>query len=1402
MNVRVLVVAVLVALLATVSASAAPLPTRDVPDPLKSWVPWVLQGQEARFCPPAHDNGRQRLCLWPSQLSLDLAADGGRFQMRATLLAPGWLSLPGDGPRWPQDVNVDGRSAAVLDRQGSPALWLESGAHAVQGRFQWSVLPESLRVPPDSGLVELTLNGRALPHPQRDEQNQLWLGRRAAVADAQAERLDLRVFRLIDDDIPLTVTTQIEIDAGGEVREESVGPVLLPGLVPLSLSGDLPARLEDDGTLRVQLRPGQWRLTIVARSTAPVTSLTAAPAHDQWAAQEVWSLQAHHELRVIEPSGVPPTDPRQVGVPAEWQGLPAFLVEPASTLKLTQTQRGSPDLTPDELRLNRQLWLDFDGGGFTLQDQLSGKLARSWRLDAQNPIALGRVQVDNEPQLITKHGDGTGVEVRHGALNLVADSRIEDGARTIPAGGWNTDLQGIDTTLHLPPAWRLIAAPGVDNVPDTWLSRWSLLDLFLVLIASIAALRLFGRATAALTLLTLALTWHEPGAPRWAWLNLIAAIALLRALPSSFDGSGRLRRLLLGYQWIAAGALALIALPFAVQQARISLYPQLENEYGFASFDGYAGGRAGMANQEMMAGGAPVAAPAPMEAAMSIASDDASANAPRGRVMMKKAMDVSNNVSQASIQKLDPNVLTQTGPGLPGWTWREATLSWSGPVTADQTFRLWLMPPFLTRTLGWLSIALIALLAVRWLQILPRLPKPPTRAASAALLFAAVAFTAGMLMTPAPASAQDLSAPPPIMPPQPPSTSVLDELRERLVAPPDCLPYCANWSRLQVNVANGERLVVRLASEAQIDTALPLPVPQLAAGQSRVWQPQAVLLDEKNADLLRDGAGALWVRVPQGHHTVVVSGDLTGFGQLQLPTSPAPKQASVDASGWLVTGIDAQGRPGSVIDLIRERRADDAAGTTSADGNSQQLPPLLRLTRTLQLGLVWSAESTLSRFGNAQGASIVNLPALPGETVTGDSVRVVAGRIQASFAPGQTQVTWASRIATVADLKLKASEATDVVETWRFDVSPLWHVDFTGLAAVSNQEGEWRLVTFRPWPGEEVGAQIARPAAVQGQVMTLDAAELTVQPGMRATDYTLALSLRASQGGQHVIKLPAGLSLQGLEIDGQAQPARLEGDRVILPLHPGAQAISLSLRADEGLRVLTRTPALEPGTPGVNARLNVQLPGDRWVLLVGGPALGPAVLFWGVLAVMLVVALALGRVGLTPLKGLQWALLMIGLSQIPIAGAAVVAGWLFALALRPRVPEGWSARRFNVMQIVLAIWTVAALSTLAGAVAQGLLGTPDMQIAGNGSSAQDLRWFHDRFQTALPGAWVISVSIWFYRGLMLLWALWLANSLLNWLRWGWEQYSSGGLWRKKPVVIVAAPSPASELPKVIEGTKP
>jgi hypothetical protein len=81
---------------------------------------------------------------------------------------------------------------------------------------------------------------------------------------------------------------------------------------------------------------------------------------------------------------------------------------------------------------------------------------------------------------------------------------------------------------------------------------------------------------------------------------------------------------------------------------------------------------------------------------------------------------------------------------------------------------------------------------------------------------------------------------------------------------------------------------------------------------------------------------------------------------------------------------------------------------------------------------------------------------------------------------------------------------------------------------------------------------------------------------------------------------------------------------------------------------------------------------------------------------------------------------------------------------------------------------------------EGLLGSPDMQVRGNGSSSTHLAWFTDRSGAVLPSAWMMSVPIMVYRGVMLAWALWAALALLKWIKWGWGSFTEGGGWKKPP----------------------
>jgi hypothetical protein len=164
-------------------------------------------------------------------------------------------------------------------------------------------------------------------------------------------------------------------------------------------------------------------------------------------------------------------------------------------------------------------------------------------------------------------------------------------------------------------------------------------------------------------------------------------------------------------------------------------------------------------------------------------------------------------------------------------------------------------------------------------------------------------------------------------------------------------------------------------------------------------------------------------------------------------------------------------------------------------------------------------------------------------------------------------------------------------------------------------------------------------------------------------------------------------------------------------------------------------------------------------------------------------AAALGRVSWTPLRARHWFGLGVGLTQAPLPAAALVVAWLLGLGWRGRLSEPQRTRSplaFDALQIALVGLTLAALVALVLAIQMGLLGMPEMQIAGNGSDASVLRWYQDRSGPVLPRPWVLSVSLWVYRAAMLAWSLWIAQALLGWLRWGFRQWSAGGVWLRRP----------------------
>lgn len=1374
-------------------AGAAPLDPKAVPEPLKPWTAWALQGKESAGCPSLYGkDGAPPRCAWPARLDLVLDEKGGKFSQSWHTDAPTFVPLPGDAKRWPLDVKVKGGAAAVIERGGAPGVLLDKGDVTITGVFAWDSLPESLRVPPETALLALTVRGAKVAQPHRDAQGTVWL-QKTVVAE-EGERLEVLVHRQVTDDVPLLLTTRVVLNVAGKNREVLLGKALPPGFVPVSLDAQLPARVEPDGRLRVQVRPGTWTIELVARSDKPTVELRRPAPDGPWReGDEVWVFDARPSLRLVEVEGVSAIDPQQTSLPDAWKRLPAYPMKVDSVMRLVEKRRGDAEPPPDQLTLTRTLWLDFDGRGYTASDRLTGRLSRASRLEMAAPTVLGRVAIRGRDQFITNVREGaTGVEVRQGELDVTADSRVPIGSGDIPAVGWDHDFHKVIASLNVPPGWRLLHASGVDDVPSTWVKHWTLLELFLVLVIAVAVARLFGPSWGALALLTLALTFPERDAPKWIWIGVVVVEALCRAAPEKLV---RLRRALVALRVVVAGVLLLVSVPFLVEHVREGIFPglgqgEISSDFGDMEMDNKEGGTGTRAKGEegSMGRGAP---PPPQGALAPAVVDEPAPEKPAEQAQSKQEQKVpadaddrggkdglvdlskrrpaapassaanawgsklgGSSYRQFNAEVYDPTSMVQTGPGRPRWTWTRIPLTWSGPVARDQRLHLFLLSPAVNLALALLRAALLVGLVVRVLPFrLGKLLSPPGAGPAAKAAVALLALSA--VFAPNVARAE--------VPPK----EVLDDLASRLVAKPECAPRCSAVSRMLLE-ARGPRLRMRLELQAASAEAVPLP------GGAQ-WTPETVTLDGRPAaGLLRTEDEQVWLSVPAGAHQAVLDGPLPDreLVQITLPLKPHHTEARVE--GWRLEGLHEDGLVDENLQLTRIREAGAAEATLSPG----VLPPFVRVERTILVGLNWQVQTRVVRLSPPGSAVVLEVPLLPGESVTTADVRVAGGKAQINMPSQATELAWSSVLAERSPIELKAPEGAAWTELWRLDVSPIWHVEPKGIPAV-HAEASSRIPEWRPWPGESTVLDITRPGGVVGQTVTIDESTYVVQPGLRATDASLRLEMRSSRGAQHVFTLPSGSTLERVTVAGRSIPLRQEGDKVTVPLSPGAQTVELAWRAPSGVTRSFSAPAIDLGAPSVNATTRIVVSDARWVLFAGGPRLGPAVTFWSLLLVLLVVSVGLARLDLTPLSTPQWMLLAIGLSQIPVPAAAIVVVWLIALGSRRKHPID-GAVMFNLRQVALLGGTVIALAVLVAAVHQGLLGHPEMQIRGNGSSSRLLVWFEDRAGNVPSSPWFVSLPLVVYRGLMLAWALWLAVSVVRWLRWGYGSFTDGGAWRSSP----------------------
>ena len=1349
---------------------------QKLPTELEGWQAWVLDGEAARTCTLRAGASGKALsdfsCVAAGTLDLMPAGEGLAFEVRIKTDQDTFVDLPGQDGRWPSQVTLDGQDADLRWNGQRWQVHVKSGEHTLRGAWKHGF--DQVAMP------GLFAQARWAPEdrPLRHENGQTWVRAKVAVVeqveDDTPAQPQVRVWRLLADGQALTLETRVDVRLSGGVERLDLGQVLPEGFEVTSWSGTVPTVVTPQGHLMVQAGRGRHTLTVMARCSSAcvpnpagaLRALTPRKLAAPWPDRETWSVQGNPIVRTlgIEGAGV---DPAQAQVPDEWQSLPAYTVSPTAGLSARVVARGRVAGEGERLELVRESWWREDN--WLHWDHVLGTLPVGGRLGLDKPYVLGRMERHGQLLPLSVDGKGqVGVEWSAGQVDAWAQSTQPFGraART----GWSGTVESMSQTLHLPPGAALVSAPGAQHGHGGWSDRFNLLTFFGIAIFSLLVRQALGLRSAVVAG-ALAAGWVGSGGALWLFWLLACATTLLlvgQALPQ-----GRLVKFLrLG----ALGLMALLALyfiPFAGNQARQILHPQLAQGEHFSTATamremsapaGAEGGMnaADMASMErgqakMAAEVMPMAPPAPP---------------PPPMVAQRMAPVMSAPDLDNAVDGNDPLAgigLAQVGEALP--TWQQAGLGrayhlrYPGPITIEDgnVSQPWIAGPWMVRFLRLLGTLGLAWLALRLLaKMVPgewraRLPEPAHR--WAAKLGLALLLVPGLALASSPAPAVEADQV------RGPDASLLESLRERLTRAPVCAPQCASLVGAQL-VAQGEQLVMTY---------------RVAAQHSSGW----VLPEVTGAELVDvqvDGSQGWWldpgtVRLDKGQARVVARYRPT-TDRVRVNFVQAPLASDLTLAGWSGSGDQESGswtieRANKVE--VKDTPKDALPGGASVAG-------FVSVLRQLHLGGTAEATTTVSRAAGSDGALTVLVPAITGEAVEGERVERKGEAWEVILPAGQTQLSWTSRITIPKDgkLTLKPLEATLGTETWQFSKSPAWTLGLEGIPEGQPSGNGTRVVL--PLSGETLTVLAARLPAAPGNAQRIDHVSLETQAGPKLATHTLAWAVVAAQAGERKLGLPAGAQVMSITANGQPLSLPVANNALLIPVERGTTQLQVQFRSESGQAWLS-TPAVDLHGSASNVRQRIGHDEGRWILATWGQGWGTAVLYWSQLLVLLAVAYGLARLPGQLFTLPSAVLLVLGFSTLPgtVFWLGALVAWVAWVAWRARMDTTAIERnRFNLGQLALAGFTGLVVLAVVIVIGYGLLGArPDMMLRAPAGLSQ-LEWWRDAAPVGpLAGPTVVSLPMWVYQLLLFGWALWFAGWLVAAVKRALAAWTQGGYWRDR-----------------------
>lgn len=1382
----------------------------SVPALLSPWVEWVRDRHPEWSCA----DGDLNRCSWPGVVNFSSNNHGATFSINVEILRDGEsLPLPSAKNLYPTDIRVqseDGRPAPVLTSLKDDLLYLNLpiGKFRIAGRFSWDQIPQSVPVPGSYGLVRVSPPAKV--HRDNDS-----FSLEQEAAESQTDHVAIEVVRLVTDGSPVTVETQLLFKVSGRSRTLDLGRIIPEGAVPIVVSSDLAAGVKGDGSLVVQLVPGQFRLSLSSIQPQPVTSIKfPTSAVSFWPQQELLAFRSDNHLRSVQiTEGAEPSPGSVEQLPPDWRNDSPFVIEKGATVTLEEIRRGEQSTAPDNVKLHRTLWVDLDGSYFTAVDRFSGELNQNFRFDAAPSNEVGRAESSGKPLMLSIDEDSklNGVRLVNQSLQMTSVSRIKrDGA--LSASGWARTVDELNIELNLPPSWKLLHVDGADEVVGSWLSTWSLLTLFITILIVIGAKHLIGFRFAVILGVSLLLNHGEFLAPEIIFIHLLILIVFANLVGDEASVWKRVVRVL---TVVAFSIFALQSLAFAKLQFMQLLYPQLQ-----------AGTRHRTIVQDLvfMMENSIFSLPLALlfvalifwcaqnffkkpsvgtffvsgfvfflGAPIITALFGLTSRIDRFEQFSVPASSGYSETSRMQAPKDDYGVQSAEeaagGDAIHGDYAQDSTLPKSRSIKIARAVSAPKpLPTSLTRSL----YTGPAIPDWSWRKFYIRVPGPVDASAELSLyalsptvvrVFCAVRTLLSLvliylmgiflgLITPdidrrirgflriAPAAAALLVgvlAIPGVASAEVPSDSLLKELESKLAAERCSEQPCAVIQSANFQL-NGNSLVIRMSASSRGVSAVTLP------GPLNDFQPDAIKINGKETTSLRrtDG-GYLEVKLEDGAAEIEVLGQLHKSSQLALQFTDRPLFATATSPDWDIEGISPSGFISDTLRFVAKIRG--AANTSGDDKPSREgLVSWFLVNRDLTIGDSYAATTTVSRLGATDYPATIELPLLGGEKVTSGGVRQEGSRASISFGAGVDNVSFTGDLPKTDLVNYSATKLPRLTERFSVRCDASIRCEFDGVTPIKMINDGVLAPVWQPYPGEEVAVKVSQLTSQPGSSATVDKVQHEISWGSGLFQAELKVAVRTTQQSMFTVRLPGRSELTSAKLNGTTGDGKSADGAHSFLLNPGSHELVLSYQFAWRPGFKEIVPVVGLSAPPSNIQTIVKPSEDRWLLWMGGGYWGPSVVFWGKLIFVCLLCALLGAIGLIPGGVRSGVLLGIGLTSLPLMLIAFPLIWLGILGLQEHFlkPYEW-CKPFMKKTALIGIGIVS-LMILYGVVQIGLVMDPPMLIAGNQSTSSLLRWYVDHATSELPTPYVISLPLKYWRIFSLVWAGWLAVATIGWLK--------------------------------------